>query len=101
MQIPLLQNYWGLTGDDYNRVFGMLMTAFACGKLASALIAGSTIDKFGLRGMLFFSEIFNVGSVLLMLSGNVQMFLWGQAILGVYMGFTSTVSPRMCQEVYP
>jgi MFS family permease len=101
MQIPLVQNYWGLAGNDYNRVFGMLMTAFACGKIASAPLAGSTIDKFGRRGMLFFSEIFNIGSVFLMLSGNVQMFLWGRAFLGVYMGFTSTVSPRMCQEVYP
>jgi MFS family permease len=101
MQIPLVQNYWGLTGDDYNKVFGMLITAFACGKIASAPLAGSTIDKFGRRGMLFFSEIFNISSVLLMLSGNVQIFLWGRACLGVYMGFATTVSPRMCQEVYP
>ena len=101
MQIPLLQNYWGLAGDDYNMVFGMLFTAIACGKIASAPLAGCTIDKLCRRRMLFFSEIFNIASVLLMLSGNIQMFIWGRACVGVYMGLASTVSPRMCQEVYP
>ena len=101
MQIPLLQNYFGLTGNDYNTVFGMLMTAFACGKLVSAPLAGSTIDKLGRRRMLFFSEIFNFASVVLMLSGNIWMFILGRACIGVYMGFATTVSPRMCQEVYP
>ena len=77
-------------------------TYYNIGQMVSSLICGILVNKFGRRNLVILIEILNVGSTCQMIfAPSPIIFIVGRAILGLYLGCVTVLSPRMVSECFP
>ena len=81
---------------------GFLVSILLLGGIVGSLFAGLLSDRWGRRNVMFLTTlIFLMGSVILALTTNYQLFLAARLLCGIAVGIVSVVTPLYLAEVSP
>ena len=99
---PVVKHHLGITDpNEYIKTLGSLSLVFGIGKVIGSQLAGSLANKFGRKNCLIVSELANIASLILICYNSEFCFILGRALVGIYLGFVTCLSPRMILECYP
>lgn len=92
---PVIKSLFGLIGDDeVDYWLDVITWYFGIGQLVGYILAGSIAKLFGKHYCLYFSEIFNIISLLLIFFSNKNLLVCSRMLAGITFGFNSILTPR-------
>lgn len=101
----LIKNHLKVSDSDYATVAGHANLSYAIGKLSGSVLCGYLLNKnWSRKGLMFWSEIFNVMSLAFAFipmgseAFDVWVFLFQRMLTGWYGGIIMSIAPRFFVE---
>jgi MFS family permease len=101
----LIKTHLGVSDSDYATVAGNANLSYAIGKLTGSVLCGYLLNKnWSRKGLMFWSEIFNVISLAVAFipmgseSLDIWVFLFQRLLTGWYGGIIMSIAPRFFVE---
>lgn len=81
--------------NEFFNYLGGLALYYGCGKLVGSVMGGALLEKFNGLKILYWAEIFNVSSIILMCIQDQWCFVIGRSLCGFYCGISIIITSRI------